>query len=172
MSSEFILSTLKQDTINSYEHIINRLDVHVHKKLLTDDSLDRGVALRITQEMINQVKDVMKQSIDNLDEYFFNNPNKLNETYEVIKRIALARSCCYIGCVKNQENWQLGLLIVCDWYLDRNEMNFLSNFDLENNGIKDKIKMNEVTDLIISINFIKTFVLTVFSNVFFRILFY
>jgi hypothetical protein len=83
-------------------------------------------------KLIGRVECIFNQNIDEINNYFEKNVKFINETSqnkEDIKSNAFGKYCTFINGdylkIDLKEKFKIGIFIECDWYLNRNQINYL-----------------------------------------------
>jgi hypothetical protein len=130
MSKESLRGQLKLYLIEYFDGIQFEIEIQAQKLLekLEDGSNMREAVLKMNLAMVDKVKEIHDKNSKAVDNYF--NSRELVETnnLEELKVIILNGFCVFYGKedkLRLDPKLLLGKLIVTDWYLDQNQLNYL-----------------------------------------------
>jgi hypothetical protein len=145
-------SNLKINLIKYYDATKSDIDIAAQELLCNVNNIDiigknaqspsqndpikrREKILDINKNLINFVEIMFENNIKEIDKYFANiekehtNNNNNNINREDINMKSLTCYCIFISRDKLKDEFKrlvmLGILIITDWYLDENQINFL-----------------------------------------------
>ena len=128
---EVVIGEINEELIHLYDNLTSDIDIRAQKCDLNDKKI-----CELYFDLIDAVKVTLDNSMDQINDFLKikSNLETLKDlSKEEIKRKILKTSCHYIDkdeLVKNlkdiHEN-RIGILVICDWYLSKNQCNFLNN---------------------------------------------
>lgn len=129
-------STLKKEIIDYYDFVKSEIDIKSQEILCNQniDDVKKKDILDIYANMINQCECLFEKNIDEINDYFENH-NITDGEYDCVddaENIKANVLSCYCGFIQNnllKDHMRLknkiGILFITDWYLDRNQLNYL-----------------------------------------------
>jgi hypothetical protein len=135
MSEQSLRGELKLYLIKYFDGVQSEIDIQAQEKLekLEDGSEMKDEVLKLNINMVDKVKEVHDKNSKAVEDYF-NSREQLETTdLEELKAKILNGFCVFYN--KKDNFWSdstllLGMLIVTDWYLDQNQLNYLRCFIL------------------------------------------
>lgn len=129
-------SDIKLDLINYYDSIKFEIDIIAQKQLSTNEKSSSNLKneqenlIELNKYLIERVDCLFDSNCIQIDEYFSKITNRNeNDAKENVKINALKNYCSFISnaCLKKEykNKNQIGLLIITDWYLDQNQLNYI-----------------------------------------------
>jgi hypothetical protein len=129
-------SSIKKELIDYSDQVRSEIDIKTFKleqELILSEKIDeefRQQIFGLNQRLIDKSKIVFDANIKDVNLYFdFEKNPMVDDDEETIKENALTSFCLFIDDLKNKgersKNFLLGLLIVSDWYLNKNQMEYL-----------------------------------------------
>lgn len=132
---------IKLDLINYYDTIKFDIDIKA-QELLLNESVEENVRndiLKLNMDLIDRVEDIFAENLKVINKYFDQENNlKSSLDKEKIKMDALPSYCYYLNVdfLRKKINL-LGILVISDWYLDKNQINYLRvKFEEEDKNLK------------------------------------
>ncbi len=129
--SEILKYEIKNELIEYYDTIKFEIDIKSQRLLLINKQNDSDV-LDLYLRLIERVEYITNQNINEINDYFEKNTNYINETCpnkEDIKSNAFSKYCTFINGdylkVDLKDKFKIGIFIECDWYLNKNQINYL-----------------------------------------------
>ncbi len=130
-----IKAQMKKELIDYYDNFSNEIDISTQEILIRDTSLTqykRNNLVKINELFIKNVKEILDNSCIEIDLYNFMEKDLIHES-NYLKKEILKTSCFYISQSNLNHRYnrscQIGVLVICNWYLDDNEKNFLKYSD-------------------------------------------
>ena len=129
-------STLKKEIIDYYDFVKSEIDIKSQEILCNQniDDVKKKDILDIYANMINQCECLFEKNIDEINDYFENH-NITDGEYDSVddaENIKANVLSCYCSFIQNnllKDHMRLknkiGILFITDWYLDRNQLNYL-----------------------------------------------
>lgn len=126
-----IKGQIKKEIIDYYDNCSNEIDISGQEILINDVSLNevkKSSLIKINELFVKNVKEILDMSCHQIDRYELKSSDLIHES-GYLKRQMLNTSCYYVS--KNNLNHRyirsslIGILVICNWYLDDNEKNFL-----------------------------------------------
>jgi hypothetical protein len=126
---------IKLDFIKYFDDLKFEIDIKA-QEMLCDQSLDENSKeeiLKINLNLLERVDEIFNNNLNLINNFFEDcqqliNQDKhiLDKDKEEIKMMVLNSYCYFINADLLKKKWnQLGLLIISDWYLDENQLNYL-----------------------------------------------
>jgi hypothetical protein len=129
--SEQLKHEIIKELIEYYDTIKFEIDIKSQRLLLINKQNDSDV-LDLYMKLIERVEYIFDQNIKEINNYFGKNAKYINETCpskEDIKSNAFTKYCTFIDgdCLKVdlRDKFKIGIFIECDWYLNKNQINYL-----------------------------------------------
>ncbi len=129
-----IKSTLKKEIIDYYDLIKSEIDIK-SQEILSNPSFNdekKEALFDIYLKMIKECEQLFEKNIEEINNYFEQNVEAdllTNLDIEDIKTNILSGYCSFIrsNLLKDQMklNNKIGILFITDWYLDKNQLNYL-----------------------------------------------
>lgn len=110
---------IKEELIEYFEDVISRCDLAAQAIFLSghnDESLHNT-----HQEIVSNIKDTLEICMSDINK----KQNVVYKSFEKLKYNLISRHCFYVENVHDHRSYPLGILVVADWYFDKNEMEFL-----------------------------------------------
>jgi hypothetical protein len=130
MNEQSLRGQLKLFLIEYFDGIQFEIDIQAQKLLekLEDGSKKREDVLKMNLKMVDKVKEIHDKNSKAVDDYFNSRDLVDTNNLEELKAIIFNGFCLFYS--KEENFWLdttllLGILIVTDWYLDQNQMNYL-----------------------------------------------
>lgn len=135
---------------NYYDEIINDIDLYTETYLLKlNDNPDEE------SQRVNKIRDDFIQEINSVKEkniinYEINLQKQIVEIDENLHDLENVRSkifkfnCVRLNLIENDTSFNLGIMLVTDWYLDKKQLNFLEkilngNYQNDESNILDTV---------------------------------
>jgi hypothetical protein len=131
---DYLRSEVKQFLINYFDWTKSEIDFCAQKCLINLEDADkratRDMILKIYQDMIDTTVLFYNENAKACDVYFNSSESsKIFTTKDEVLLNTVNQFLIYFGNEKLNSKFQesnpVGLLIVCDWYLNQNQINFL-----------------------------------------------
>jgi hypothetical protein len=130
---------IKLDLINYYDILKSEIDIIAQESMIAlerdSQSSDKNKwqeIVDLNKELIDIVESIFNSNCKQIDDYFLSNKRLNKMDKEAVKTIALSTFCTFISNYNLRNDYRnknaLGLLIVCDWYLDENQLNFVKYY--------------------------------------------
>ncbi len=128
--SQYLRDQLKLYLIEYFDGVKFGIDIQAQKLLekLEDGSQMREDVLKMNMVMLDKVKEIHGKNSKAVDDYFDSREQVETNDLEELKEVILNGFCVFYN--KEDNFWLdttllLGILIVTDWYLDKNQLNCL-----------------------------------------------
>ncbi len=133
MSEQSLRGELKLYLIDYFDGVQFEIDIKAQKLLenLKDESQMREDVLNMNLVMLNKVKEIYENNSKAIDDYFNSKIQVDTDNLEELKATIFKGFCVFYDIEYDYNNWYyedellLGMLIVTDFYLDRNQRNYL-----------------------------------------------
>jgi hypothetical protein len=130
MSEKSLRGQLKQFLIDYFDGIKFDIEIQAQKLLekLEDGSKMRGDVLKLNINMVDKVKEIHEKNSKAVDDYFDSRDQIETKDLEELKSVIFNGFCVFYNIEDNfwlDDKLLLGMLIVTDFYLDQNQLNFL-----------------------------------------------
>jgi hypothetical protein len=131
MSEQPLRGELKLFLIEYFDGVQFEIDIEAQKLLekLEDGSQKREAVLKMNLDMVDKVKEIYEKNSKAVDDYFNSREQLETNNLEELKSIILNGFCIFYS--KEDNDWTciiMGMLIVTDFYLDQNQLNYLRCF--------------------------------------------
>ena len=132
MSKQLLKGQLKRYLIDYFDGVQFEIDIQAQKLLekLEDGSKKREDVLKMNLELVDKVKEIYEKNSKAVDDYFNSRAQLKTNDLEELKAIIFNGFCVFYS--KEDNYWRieddkllLGMLIVTDWYLDQNQLDYL-----------------------------------------------
>ncbi len=125
MSDQSLRGQLKLYLIEYFDGVKFEIDIQAQILLekLEDGSQKREDVLNMNLKMVDKVKAIHDKNSKAVDDYFDSRDQVETNNLEELKDIILNGFCFFFK--KEDDTLLLGMLIVTDWYLDLNQLNYL-----------------------------------------------
>ena len=130
MSEQSLKAQLKLYLIDYFDGVQFEIDIQAQKKLekLEDGSEMREDVLNMNLILVDKIKEIHDKNSKAVDDYFNSREQLETNNLEELKAVILNGFCVFFK--KEDYFWLddkllLGMLIVTDWYLDQNQLDYL-----------------------------------------------
>jgi hypothetical protein len=136
-----IKSDIKSELIDYFDEIKIEIDIDAQKKLMYIDEfcgdINKNYFLSLYNYLIQKVDSIFNSSCNDIDD-FIKSENFQNKFYEsnkeLIKTNGIKNFCFYLSNdflkLEYKDINPIGLFIVCDWYLDDNQRDYIKYHNL------------------------------------------
>jgi hypothetical protein len=133
---ELTIGEVKRDFINYFDNVKFEVDIKAQELLaqLSDGSIERAKVLKVNLKMIELIEKLFEANMARLNDLAVLatiRPNENSDQYdkEAIKTDLAAGSCVFIRSEELDKSIKIdnriGLIILTDWYLDENQLNYI-----------------------------------------------
>lgn len=152
---ETLIAKLKFDLDDYYDLMKNQLDIRAHTLFAANEKSGKNESIKKCYlEWIENIDRVLNRSMREIS-VFVNDPDKMKllsdrgNSCEELLAVACSCSVFVLGNdelklgLKEKEDWLLGVLVECDWYLTQNQCLFLRQKLEKENSKESKLCLDQ-----------------------------
>jgi hypothetical protein len=139
MDFKFCKCEIKKELIGYYDTIKSEIDIRAQLLLIEypiriyTSIIEKDKCMSINLKLIDMVNDLYGKNMNQINDFFYNCINNTDilkiKNRDDIKSKALKNYCVFINNENLREefkiNYPLGLIIILDWYLPENQVEFV-----------------------------------------------